>query len=114
MLQMIAKELPADNFGVKMANQRTEQCLSLVDERLGKSKFLVGSDFTAADIMIVFSLTTARLFVPMDLSSYPNILRYLKEIGERPAYQRAMEKGDPKLKPVLDAGPTTQNLRDLV
>jgi glutathione S-transferase len=41
----------------------------------------------------------------MDLSAYSNILRYLKEIGERPAYQRTFEKAETKLKPMLDANP---------
>lgn len=104
-LKMIAKDLPEGNFGAKMADERVEHYLSLVEDRLGKSTFLVGDDFTAADIMMVFPLTTMRAFAPIDLSPYPNILRYLKEIGERPAYLRAMEKGETKLKPMLEANP---------
>ena len=45
--------------------------------------------------MMVFPLTTMRLFTPRDLTPYPNIRAYLQRIGERPAYRRAMEKGDP-------------------
>ncbi len=60
-------------------------------------------EFTAADIMTVFSLTTMRLFYPADLTPYPAILTYLWRVGERPAYRRAMEKGDPGFKPMLDA-----------
>ena len=62
-----------------------------------------GDALTAADIMTVFSLTTMRLFVPYELASWPNILAYLQRIGSRPAYRRAMQKGDPDLTPVLDA-----------
>jgi glutathione S-transferase len=51
--------------------------------------------------MSVFSLTTMRLFQPVDLAPYPNIRAYLKRIGERPAYRRAMIKGDPDLTPML-------------
>jgi len=50
---------------------------------------------TAADIMMVFTLTTMRYFNPYSLARYPNILAYLQRIGDRPAYRRAMEKGDP-------------------
>ncbi|MGF6529472.1 glutathione S-transferase [Paraburkholderia sp. GAS206C] len=46
-------------------------------------------------------LTTMRLFHPLDLTPYPNILAYLQRIGARPAYQRAMAKGDPDLTPML-------------
>jgi glutathione S-transferase len=52
--------------------------------------------------MSVFSLTTMRLFQPLDLAGYANIRAYLRRIGERPAYRRAMAKGDPDLVPMLD------------
>ena len=51
--------------------------------------------------MSVFSLTTMRLFQPLDLRPYPNILAYLQRIGTRPAYRRAMAKADPDLAPML-------------
>ena len=45
--------------------------------------------------MMGFSLTTMRYFLPYDLAPSPHILAYLKRIGGRPAYRRAMQKGDP-------------------
>ena len=45
--------------------------------------------------MMGFSLTTMRYFLPYDLGRCPNIVSYLARIGGRPAYRRAMEKGDP-------------------
>ncbi|MGA2549556.1 MAG: glutathione S-transferase family protein [Burkholderiaceae bacterium] len=80
---------------------RLDKVLALIEERLAKSDYLAGRDFTAADIMSVFSLTTMRLFHPVELASYPNVLAYLKRIGARPGYQRAMAKGDPDLTPML-------------
>ena len=72
------------------------------NERIGtESEYLAGSELTAADIMSVFSLTTMRLFHPFDLAPYPNVRAYLQRIGRRPAYQRAMAKGDPDLTPLL-------------
>jgi glutathione S-transferase len=67
----------------------------MVEKRLGEAPHLAGPDFTAADIMMGFCLTTMRAFVPRDLSGSPNILAYLQRIAARPAYQRAMAKGDP-------------------
>ena len=81
--------------------ERLERVLALVEARLGQHDYLAGNDFTAADIMSVFSLTTMRLFQPLDLAPYPNVLAYLQRIGARPGYQRAMAKGDPDLKPLL-------------
>jgi glutathione S-transferase len=42
-----------------------------------------------------------RLFLPVDLSPYPAILSYLRRIGARDAYRRAMRKGDPDMAPLL-------------
>jgi glutathione S-transferase len=51
--------------------------------------------------MMAFSLTTMRLFVPVALALYPDILAYLQRIGSREGYRRAMEKGDPGVAPLL-------------
>lgn len=87
---------PEDHPALKLGQQRMQRILSMMDARLGKVPYLAG-EFSAADIMTVFSLTTMRHFQPYDLSPYPNIQRYLARIGARPAYQRAMQKGDPEM-----------------
>jgi glutathione S-transferase len=80
---------------------RAETPWRMVEARLGEAPYFAGPEFTAADIIMGFSLTTARAFVPKDLSGYPNILAYLQRIGARPGYQRAMAKGDPGMTPML-------------
>jgi glutathione S-transferase len=87
--------LPADNPLLRAMKGRLDLALGLVESRLGKVEYFAGRDFTAADIMIVFTLTTMRHFLPFDLAPYPAILAYLQRIGKRDAYQRAMRKGDP-------------------
>ena len=52
--------------------------------------------------MTVFSLTTMRHFMPLDLGPYTAIRAYLRRIGAREAYRRAMAKGDPGMEPLLD------------
>lgn len=100
---MIVRRLnaPADNPAVQFVDARRELVLDLVEERLGEKDFLAGDAFSAADIVTVFSLTTMRLFLPFDLTPYPNILAYLQRIGARDAYRRAMTKGDPDMTPML-------------
>ena len=95
-------DLPADNPVLLATRARLTLALSLMDKRLGQARFLAGDQFSVADIMTVFSLTTMRIFMPLDLAPYAHIQAYLKRIGERPAYQRAMRKGDPDLVPMLD------------
>lgn len=65
--------------------------------------YLAGPELTAADIMCFFTLTTMRGFCPLDYSSYPTLLEYLKRMSERDAYKRAMEKGDKDLEPMIGA-----------
>lgn len=93
--------LESDHPVRKMIQERLERALALVEARLGEAEYLAGAEFTAADIMSVFSLTTMRMFQPFDLRPYPHILAYLQRIGARPAYRRAMEKGDPGFAPML-------------
>jgi glutathione S-transferase len=91
-----------ENPVVAAMRQREAAAFALVERRLGQTRFLAGNEFSAADIMNVFGLTTLRTFMPRDLAAFPNIRAYLKRIGERPAYRRAMAKGDPDLTPMLD------------
>ena len=88
-------KLAADNPILTGTKARVDRAFDLVDARMREAEYLAGSEFTAADIMMGFSLTTMRYFLPYDLARCPNIVSYLARIGARPAYRRAMEKGDP-------------------
>lgn len=87
--------LPTDHPLVQAMAARFSKALQPIDDRLGQADFLAGDELTAADIMMVFSLTTMRYFAPFSLSEFGNILAYLQRIAERPAYCAAMAKGDP-------------------
>jgi glutathione S-transferase len=80
---------------------RSDRAFALIENTLGTRDYFAGSSLTAADIIMLFPLTTMRAFVPRDLAGYPNIQAYLQRIGARPAYQRAMKKAEPGLVPIL-------------
>jgi glutathione S-transferase len=103
MVEMVVSSLGGDGDGtmVKFARERRERAYAMLEQRLGTVPYLAGAGFTAADIITLFPLTTMRLFVPRDLSPFPNIRAYLQRIGARPAFQRAMKKADPDLLPNL-------------
>ncbi len=94
-------DLPKDNPVLRAMIGRLDLALGQVQARLAKADYFAGSELTTADIMIVFTLTTMRLFLPFGLAPYPAILAYLQRIGRREAYRRAMHKGDPDLTPML-------------
>ncbi|KAK5121177.1 hypothetical protein LTR85_005661 [Meristemomyces frigidus] len=90
--------IPEDNNIRVRYDNKIAQLLQFADQRLGETKaWLAGEEFTTADIMIVFSLTTMRKFFAFDLNRYENVLAYLQRVSGREAYRRAMEKGDPEV-----------------
>jgi glutathione S-transferase len=92
---------PAANMtetqGERLRRRRYDRAFDMAEQRLGNAPYFGGSQFTAADIMMMFPLTTARLFLPRDISACPNLLAYLQRIATRPAYRSARDKGDPDL-----------------
>lgn len=90
-----------ENETIQSLRDRYDLALRQVEQHLSSSAYFAGNAFTAADIIMLFPLTTMRLYTPRDLSPYPNIRGYLQRIGERPAYRRAVAKADPLLPSVL-------------
>jgi glutathione S-transferase len=101
MGDLIAGMVGASDEARQAVAVRSNRAFALTEARLGEAPYFAGEDFTAADIIMVFGLTTMRVFIPRDLTPYPNIRAYLQRIGDRPAYQRAMAKGDPGMTPLL-------------
>src|SRR5262245_54034214 len=101
---LVARRLepPPEHRLLADLQKRLDRALEYLDRRLGEADYLAGNELTAADIMIVFSLTTMRSFAPYELKPYSNILSYLRRIASREAYQRAMRKGDPGMTLLLD------------
>ncbi|WP_428309632.1 glutathione S-transferase family protein [Hydrocarboniphaga sp.] len=93
--------LQADSPTMKGLMSRGERGFAMVEQRLGESAYFAGAQFTAADVIMLFPLTTMRAFSRRDLAAYPNIRAYLQRIGARPAYRRAMAAGDPGMEPML-------------
>jgi len=103
MIDIITQMLGAggDNEMARALKSRAERAYALIEQRLGEAPYFAGSTFTAADIIMVFPLTTMRQFAPRDLGPFQNLRAYLQRIGARPAFQRAMSKADPGLAPLL-------------
>lgn len=68
--------------------------LDYMESELDKSQWFAGKDFSVADIQMSFPLEAAQSRGGLD-ERYPNLTAFLQRIRERPAYQRAIEKGGP-------------------
>ncbi|MCS3468600.1 glutathione S-transferase [Pseudomonas sp. JUb42] len=65
--------------------------LGYLDSTLGRSPYLVGETFTAADIQMSFIGEIAKAFGK--LGSYPNVAAWVERFQARPAYKQAIERG---------------------
>ena len=66
--------------------------LDLVEAELGRSAHLAGSEFSAADVQMMFPLEFAA-FARLTGERHPQLHDYLRRMQARPAYRRAVEKG---------------------
>lgn len=105
MLQLFRFDKGTGGSYAASLGQRFAKLLSLMDARLLKNEWLAGNEFTAADIMTVFTLTTMRLFYPFDLSEYQGILAYLARVSQREGYRKARTKADPELELMIEGKP---------
>lgn len=70
------------------ARERARGSLTVVERALLGKDYLLGPEFSAADIMMGFTIAAATLLGLVD-ERYPSIAGYLRRLEARPAYQRA-------------------------
>jgi len=82
-------EYAIDRFAMEVKRQ-----LDVLDRNLADRRFLIGDDYTIADIanwpwygaLVLDNLYDAAIF--LDVASYKNVVRWAQEIRERPAVRR--------------------------
>ena len=79
-----AGEIPAV---VDEMKGRARLCSEAVDAALQGRSYLLGEEFTAADIMMGYSVMLAERFTSIE--GLPNLKAYWQRLSSRPAYQRA-------------------------
>jgi glutathione S-transferase len=82
-----------------LVKRRERGYFGWLDQRLAKSPYLAGPDFTCADVMAMFDLVSLPLFGGRAIDDLPNALAYVKRIAARPAYIKAMSIAGPKATP---------------
>ena len=75
-----------------MVTPNLERLLTFMESELGTREWFAGPAFSAADIQMSFPLEAAAARGGLD-EKRPKLWAFLKKIHERPAYQRALEKG---------------------
>lgn len=72
-------------------NSEVTNYLSYLDTALSQSDYLLGDEFSAADIQMSFIGEIAR--AQGKLGNYPHIAAWIERFQARPAYQAALQKG---------------------
>jgi glutathione S-transferase len=82
---------------VGMAKQSSVDVLQFIDGELAKTPYFAGSEFTAADIMMMYCFGIVRgPIMETDMTLYPHIAAYIAKIEARPGYKTAMAIANPK------------------
>ncbi len=79
----------------KVIERREASYFQYLDQCLSRSAFAAGSEFTCADVMVMFNVASLPLFGGFRTQGMPNIQAYMKRIEQRPAYQKAMQIAGP-------------------
>lgn len=74
------------------ANREREmpKLMTPLNQILDQQPFLLGDEFTVADVAVGSVLAYIPLMLKLDLSEYPAIVDYIKRLSERPAFEKAM------------------------
>jgi glutathione S-transferase len=72
------------------ASRRYQAALGAVDKALEGRSYILGEDFSAADIMLGSTL----LWLPELLADHPGLPEYAARVSDRPAYRRAVSGKD--------------------
>ena len=83
-----------------VVRRREGQYYNFLNARLGESPYLAGPDFTCADVMVMFPLTSLPLFGGRAIDDLPNVVSYVRRQEARPAYIKAMAIAGPNATPV--------------
>ena len=74
-------------YATERFSKEATRLYGVLDNRLGKTQYLAGSDYSIADIA-TWPWISRFEWQQVDLASFPNVCRWYRDIAERPAVQR--------------------------
>ena len=98
LLSQIPEAARSGNAMVTVAQRREANYYRALDQRLGVSDYLAGPEFTGADIMMTFNVTSLAQFGGRPIEDLPNVKAYVERVTARPAYKKAMAIAGPAAK----------------
>ncbi|MGH7998826.1 MAG: glutathione S-transferase family protein [Brasilonema sp.] len=77
-------------FGEENREREMPNLMTVLNGIFERQPFLLGNEFTVADVAVGSILSYIPIILKLDLSSYPAVLNYIKQMTERPAFQKSI------------------------
>jgi glutathione S-transferase len=77
-------------FSESSRERETPRLLNPLNQHLQGQPFLMGEQFGVADVAVGSILAYIPLMLKLDLSDYPQVMNYIQQLSQRPAFQKAM------------------------
>ena len=83
------QDVAPDSPVMVAARERARSPLQFLEDSLEGSDYILGKEFSAADIMLGFTVFAAQVVGVLD-ESFPNLAGYMARLQTRPALQKAL------------------------
>jgi GST-like protein len=81
-------------YGIKRFVGEVDRLCGVMDAQLSANRFLAGADYSIADIISwPWAMLTGRLIDETVWETFPNLKRWVDEVGERPAVDKGRRLG---------------------
>jgi glutathione S-transferase len=89
-----AQDTDAESVASALSDYRAwaVAALDLLERELERKDFLLGAEFSGADVMVGYTVLVAKSFGLVS-EQHPNVDRYLARLTERPALRTALKSG---------------------
>lgn len=77
-------------FGAENRASELPKLMTPLNEILGKQPYILGADFSVADVAVGSILAYIPVLLKLDLSAYPAVVSYIQKLSERPAFGKSI------------------------
>ncbi len=77
-------------FGAENREKEMPRHMTMLDQLFTKQPYILGDEFSVADVAVGSLLAFIPVMLKLDLSAYPAVVAYIQRMVDRPAYQSAI------------------------
>jgi glutathione S-transferase len=71
-------------------DREVQRLMKPLNDRFSHQSFLLGNDFSVADVAVGSMLAYVQIMLKLDLSAYPAVVEYINRLSQRPAFQKTI------------------------